>query len=383
MRAARQAGQGLSVADSRPPPSRHSGAPRARRKSGAAVGASGSRAPRSNTGMTGKRPRLLCRRSESSSIAPPVAIDHIDLSRIDLNLLVALDALLDERSVTRAAARVGIGQSAMSSSLARLRRLFDDELLTRAPDGMRPTPRALKIAEPLRATLRQVQALVHREERFDPATVERSFTVSLPDSVEALLGPRLIAQLRRDAPGIRLLLRSVDRTRILDELDADQVDLAIGLFSEGQLHHKQRLLYRDSYVVLFNAALIGLEPPIGLDDYLRFPHVLTSLRETAHGVVDDALALIGRSRTLAVTTPRFLVVPFMVRAAPVIATMHARLATSFANALALSVSPVPVPLDDVAVSMLWHASYDHDPAHRWLRDLLVRLAHEPPAPGII
>ena len=223
-----------------------------------------------------------------------VAIDHIDLSRIDLNLLVALDALLDERSVTRAAARVGIGQSAMSSSLARLRRLFDDELLTRAPDGMRPTPRALKMVEPLRATLRQVQALVHREERFDPATLERTFTVSLPDSVEVLLGPRLIAQLRREAPGIRLLLRSVDRTRVLDELDADRVDLAIGLFSEGQLHHKQRLLYRDSYVVLFNAALIGLQPPIGLDDYLRFPHVLTSLRETAHGVVDDALALIGR-----------------------------------------------------------------------------------------
>ncbi|ACB24390.1 transcriptional regulator, LysR family [Methylobacterium radiotolerans JCM 2831] len=333
--------------------------------------------------MTGTPSRLLCRAAESPSSATPVAIDHIDLSRIDLNLLVALDALLDERSVTRAAARVGIGQSAMSSSLARLRRLFDDELLTRAPDGMRPTPRALRIAEPLRSTLRQVQALVHREEQFDPATVARTFTVSLPDSVEALLGPRLIAQLRRDAPGIRLLLRSVDRTRILDELDADRVDLAIGLFSEGQLHHKQRLLYRDSYVVLFNAALIGLEPPIGLDDYLRFPHVLTSLRETAHGVVDDALALIGRSRTLAVTTPRFLVVPFMVRAAPVIATMHARLATSFASALALSVSPVPVPLDDVSVSMLWHASYDHDPAHRWLRELLVRLAHEPPAPGII
>jgi len=312
-----------------------------------------------------------------------LAIDHIDLSRIDLNLLVALDALLDERSVTRAAARIGVGQSAMSSSLARLRRLFDDELLTRAPDGMRPTPRALKLAEPLRATLRQVQALVHREERFDPATVERSFTISLPDSVEVLLGPRLIAELRREAPGIRLLLRSIERTRILDELDADQVDLAIGFFSEGQIHHKQRLLYRDSYVVLFNADLIGLQPPIGLDDYLRFPHVLTSLRETAHGVVDDALALIGRSRVLAVTTPRFLVVPFLVRAAPVIATMHARLATSFASALSLAVSPVPVALDEVAVSMLWHASYDRDPAHRWLRDLLVRLANEAPAFGML
>ncbi len=168
-----------------------------------------------------------------------MAIDHIDLSRIDLNLLVALDALLDERSVTRAAAaRVGIGQSAMSSSLARLRRLFDDELLTRAPDGMRPTPRALKIAEPLRATSGRCRRWCIGRSGSTRPTVERSFTVSLPDSVEALLGPRLIAQLRRDAPGIRLLLRSVERTRILDELDADQVDLAIGL-SRGQ-HHKQR-----------------------------------------------------------------------------------------------------------------------------------------------
>lgn len=305
-----------------------------------------------------------------------MAIDHIDLARLDLNLLVALDALLQERSVTRAAARIGIGQSAMSASLARLRRLFDDELLTRSPEGMRPTPRAIALAEPLRAVLRSVQALVHQEEHVDPATLERTFTVSLPDSLEILLGPRLIAYLRAHAPGIRLLLRSVEAVRILDELDADRVDLALGFFSKGQVHHKQRLLYRESYVVLFNADLVNLSAPIGLEDYLRFPHVLTSLRETAHGVVDDALAALGRSRVLAVTTPRFLVVPFLVRAAPLLATMHARLATSFAGSLGLSVSPVPVSLAEVSVSMLWHASYDQDPAHRWMRNLLVRLAGE-------
>ncbi|MGV7032476.1 LysR family transcriptional regulator [Methylobacterium symbioticum] len=305
-----------------------------------------------------------------------MTIDHVDLARVDLNLLVALDALLTERSVTRAAARVGIGQSAMSSSLARLRRLLGDELLTRAPEGMRPTPRALALAEPVRRTLRQIQALVRREESFDPRVVERTFTISLPDSTEVLLGPRLLAYLRAEAPGIRLLLRSIDRAHILEELDTDRVDLAIGFASEGQMHHKQRLLYRDSYVCLFDAAQVGLAPPISLEDYLRFPHILTSLRETAHGVVDDALAKLGLSRTLAVTTPRFLVVPFLVRAAPVIATMHARLATYFAGALGLTVSPVPVDLEPVAVSMLWHASYDDDPAHRWLRQVLLRLAGE-------
>lgn len=305
-----------------------------------------------------------------------MTIDHVDLARVDLNLLVALDALLAERSVTRAAARVGIGQPAMSASLARLRRLLGDELLTRAPEGMRPTPRALALAEPVRRTLRQIQSLVRREESFDPRTVERTFTISLPDSTEVLLGPRLLAYLRAEAPGIRLLLRSIDREHILVELDADRVDLGIGFFSEGQMHHKRRLLYRDSYVCLFDAAQVGLAPPISLEDYLRFPHILTSLRETAHGVVDDALAKLGLSRTLAVTTPRFLVVPFLVRAAPVIATMHARLATYFAGAVGLTVSPVPVALDPVAVSMLWHASYDDEPAHRWLRQVLVRLAGE-------
>ncbi|KQP10247.1 LysR family transcriptional regulator [Methylobacterium sp. Leaf99] len=308
-----------------------------------------------------------------------MTIDHVDLTRIDLNLLVALDALLSERGVTRAAARIGIGQSAMSSSLARLRLLFGDELLTRAPEGMRPTPRALALAEPVRTLLRQVQSLVRRDAVFDPRTVTRTFTIGLPDSAEVLLGPRLLAYLRAEAPGISLLLRSIDRIRILQELDADRVDLGIGFFTEGQTHHKRRLLYRDNYLCMFNADLVGITPPISLEDYVRFPHILTSLKETAHGVVDDALAKRGLSRTLAVTTPRFLAVPFLVRSAPVITTMHARLATFFAGALGLSVSPAPVALEDVAISMLWHASYDDDPAHRWLRATILRLteADEP------
>ncbi|CAA2106662.1 Nodulation protein D 2 [Methylobacterium bullatum] len=305
-----------------------------------------------------------------------MTIDHVDLSRIDLNLLVALDALLAERSVTRAAARIGIGQSAMSSSLARLRTTFGDELLTRAPEGMRATPRALALAAPVRTLLRQIQSLVRRDEAFDPRSVTRTFTIGLPDSTEVLLGPRLLAYLREHAPGISLLLRSIDRIRILQELDADRVDLGIGTFSHGQTHHKQRLLYRDRYVCLFNAELVGLEPPISLDDYLRFPHVLTSLKETAHGVVDDALALLGLRRDLAVTTPRFLAVPFLVRSAPVLTTMQERLATLFAGTLGLTVSPAPVALDEVAISMLWHTSYDDDPAHRWLRQTLLALADD-------
>src|SRR5215470_17518221 len=135
-----------------------------------------------------------------------MTIDHINLSRVDLNLLVAFDALLTERSVTRAAARVGLRQSAMSHNLARLRALFGDELLIRGPDGMRPTPRALALIEPVRIALAQITALVSPSQTFDARTTERTFRIGLPDGAEVLLGPALLSYLRESAPGIRLRL---------------------------------------------------------------------------------------------------------------------------------------------------------------------------------
>lgn len=307
-----------------------------------------------------------------------MAIDHANLARLDLNLLVALDALLTERGVTRAAARIGLGQSAMSHNLARLRSLFGDELLTRGPDGMRPTPRALALVEPVRAALSQIQALLVRDGAFDPRTAERSFRIGLPDSVEVLLIPALLSYLSEAAPGIHLRLHNIDSARLLDDLDADRLDLAVGLgvFAEGQAHHKRRLLLTETYLCMFNAARTGIAAPISIEDYVRLPHVLTSLREGERGVVDDALAKLGLKRRVVLTTPRFLAVPFLVARAPVVVTMHARLARFFAEELGLSLSPPPVELQEVAVSLLWHASYDHDPAHAWLRQRIVQLAQE-------
>src|SRR5271170_4127872 len=121
-----------------------------------------------------------------------MVIDHANLAGLDLNLLVAFDALLTERSVTRAAARVGLGQSAMSHNLARLRVLLGDEILTRGPEGMRPTPRALALVTPVRQALADIQALVARPGDFDPATAEQVFRLGVPDSMEVLLMPQLL-----------------------------------------------------------------------------------------------------------------------------------------------------------------------------------------------
>jgi DNA-binding transcriptional LysR family regulator len=308
-----------------------------------------------------------------------IVIDHTNLARIDLNLLVAFDALITERSVTRAAARIGIRQSAMSHTLARLRTLFRDELFTRAPDGIRPTPRALALVEPVQAMLGQILALTAEPAAFEPETAETSFRIGLPDSVEVLLMPSLLAHLQRHAPGIRLRLQVTgDATQLLDDLDADRIDMAfgIGAIHQGRDHHKQRSLLVGDFLCMFNPDLVGIRPPISIEDFVRLPHVLTSLRQGERGVVDDALEKLGLARTIALVTPRFLAVPFLVRGAPVVTTMHAELARLFAGALALSLSPPPVKLPKISISLVWHASYDHDPAHVWLRQTVFRLAAE-------
>jgi LysR family transcriptional activator of mexEF-oprN operon len=303
-----------------------------------------------------------------------MTIDHINLARLDLNLLVAFDALMTERSVTRAAARIGIGQSAMSHNLARLRRLFADELLTRMPDGMRPTPRALSLLEPIRTILGQIECAVLCRDDFDPATAERMFRIGVPDYWEVAVIPSLLERLRSVAPGIRLQLRSTDRFDILEELDADRLDLGIGVFTDGQAQHKRRKLFSDSYLCLFDARQTGLTPPLSLDDYVRTPHVLTSLREDPYGVVDQALKKHKRERTIALVTPRFLSVPFILSKAPVITTMPSRLAHFFAETFGLTISPPPLKLPTFAVSLLWHASYNNDPGHAWLRHTITQLA---------
>lgn len=303
-------------------------------------------------------------------------IDHAYMSQLDLNLLVAFDALLAEGSVTRAAERVGITQPSMSHALGRLRRLFKDELFLRAPDGVRPTPRAKALAGPVRLALSAIQATL-QEGGFDPTQAERSFVLGMPDSVEVALLPRLLAHLEAAAPNIRLRVRTVDRFEVPEQLDRDRLHLAVsGLLTEGAVHHKRRRLYGIDYLVLYDPARLPLQPPLALEDYVAVPHVLGSLRGDAHGVVDDALAPLGLRRTIAVTTPHFAAVPFLLKGARLLSTVPQPAARLFAERFGLVASPVPVALPEVDVAMLWHASYDHDPAHQWLRGTVARLAAE-------
>jgi DNA-binding transcriptional LysR family regulator len=304
-------------------------------------------------------------------------IDHVNLKRLDLNLLVAFDALLTEGSVTRAAERLGVGQPSMSHALGRLRELFRDELFVRAPDGVRPTPRALALADPIRVALSAIQETLLQERGFDPAEAERTFVLGMPDSIEVALLPRLMAHLAAEAPKVRVRIRAIDRFEVLEQLDRDRLHLGVsGLLTEGAVHHKRRRLYGTEYLCLYDPERLPLAPPIALEDYVAVPHVLGSPRGDAHGVVDDALAPLGLRRTIAVATPHFAAVPFVLKGARLLSTVPQPAARIFAERFGLAASPVPVALPEVDVAMLWHASYDHDPAHRWLRGTVARLAVE-------
>ena len=296
-----------------------------------------------------------------------------DLRSLNLNLLVALDVLLAERNVTRAARRLSVGQSAMSAMLAQLRLHFRDELLTRSADGMRPTPRAIALEEPLRAVLRQVRMLLATGRNFEVATAQRTFRIAFLDGVELLFLPALLAKCRAEAPNVRLEVVTFDPEGYASDLDADRLDVAVGFRMAGHAHHKQRKLYRDSYVVLFNARLVGLSSPIKLKDYVRLPHVAVRYRGTSGSAVDEALAAVSARRNVVTWTRRFLVLPELVAAAPVLATTSTKLATSSAAKYGLAVSPVPVEVDSFTANMVWHASYDTDPGHRWLRESLLEI----------
>ena len=185
-----------------------------------------------------------------------------------------------------------------------------------------------------------------------------------------------MARLRREAPSVALRLRPLSQLTILDDLDTGALDLGIGVFGHGQVHHKHRPLYTDSFLCLFNPALLDFPRPISLENYLSVPHVLTSLGDDAHGAVDEALAKLRLKRTVALVMPGFLAVPFVVARAPLITTMPLRLARYFAKAFQLATSPAPVELPSLAVSLLWHGSFDQDPGHIWLRQTISAVAAE-------
>ena len=303
-------------------------------------------------------------------------IDHGNLAKLDLNLLVAFDALMSERHVTRAAERVGVGQSGMSHSLRRLRTLFADELLIRSGVDMVPTPRAREMADAVKCILSEVQTSILSSTAFDPAHARRTFTIGISPSREITLIPKLLASMRADAPGIRLVVQSDSPEDMLRAIDTGMLDLAIGSFADSGVHHKRRLLFEaEGYLCLYDERRIRLPSPISTDDFTKIPQLMVLSTDHASAALDRSLSDLGAIRHVIYQTPHVQAVPFLLREIDAIAVLCRRAALICSETFGLATSPLPFDLPRQDVAAVWHGSLGRDPAHLWLRRKLFDVAN--------
>ena len=291
---------------------------------------------------------------------------EVNLAGIDLNLLVALDALLAERSVTRAADRVGLSQPAMSRALGRLRDLFGDRLLVRTSSGLAPTPRAEALAQRLRAVLMEVGQIVRAPE-FDPATLRGMARIAIPDYLGLLVLPALLRRLEREAPGLDIVL-APPRATTLNELEAGGPDLAIGNFPDVPAGFYGKPVMTDGFACLARRGHPALTEPLTPERFAGLRHALITVRDDrSPGAVDEALGRLGLTRRIALRVPNFLAAPLIVAETDLILTLPRRLAHWLAGRADVQVMEPPLDLGTFTILQLWHERRRDDPEHAWLR----------------
>jgi DNA-binding transcriptional LysR family regulator len=312
-----------------------------------------------------------------------------ELHRIDVNLLVALDALARERSVTKAAERAGVSQSAMSHTLRRLRELFDDPLLVRGRGGMVLTPRAEALAVPLRSGLVSLARTLAEPQAFEPEHASRTFRIVSPDLFDALVLPTLLQRLSRQAPSIDLAVVPTPN-RLSDGLETGDVDLAIypvlldphpfDLGTQVDTELQSRTLFRDSFrcFVRHDHPELTARRRLTLNTYTRLNHILVSPGGEGPGVVDRILHGRGLERRIAVRVPHFATALEVIAQSDLVLTAPSSLSQCTAASTLVS-RPVPLDIPEHAITMIWHPRFTEDPPHRWLRQLMLDATDDVPS----
>lgn len=292
-----------------------------------------------------------------------------DIRHLDLNLLKTLDALLDERSVTRAAERLSLTQPAVSGMLTRLRESFDDPLFVRAQRGIVPTLRALELASPIKQLLVDIEGMLPPL-AFNPASAYMSIKLASTDYALRSVVVPFLSELRQRAPNIRVSVQPIDGQTLQTHLDQGDVDLALVTSGSAGLGIHTTLLFDETYVCMMRADHPdAAEPEMTLDRFCALDHVLVSSSGGAFkGVTDDALARIGRSRRVTVSVTSFLVVPEILRDSDLMAVVPRRLARS-TDGLVL-IEP-PIEISGFTKTLTWHERTHLDAGQRWVRSLLI------------
>jgi DNA-binding transcriptional LysR family regulator len=300
----------------------------------------------------------------------------VHISAIDLNLVVVLRALLDERSVSRAARRLRLSQSATSHALGRLRDVVNDPLFVRTRTGLVPTARAEAMHASLRTSLDALDAALFAHAPFDPAKVKRTFHIRPSDYAECLLMPPLVERLAAVAPGVDIFARSTT-TEPAIALEQGELDLLIQPPRTGEQtggFHMQKL-WDERFVGLVRHDHPLTRGRMTIERFTKAKHVLVAPRgQRGGGAIDDALRQRGLERRIVFTTPSFLAAPQVVAATDLVMILPARLAAVLARSLRLAQFEPPVELPGFEMAMFWHARHDSDPAHAFIREEIARVA---------
>src|SRR5262245_11049951 len=298
----------------------------------------------------------------------------MNLRAIDLNLLVALDALLTERHVSRAAVRIGLSQPAMSNALSRIRTLFRDDILVRTPHGMEPTPRALELAGAVRSVLRQVERTFERESDFDPGNSSLLFRLRMSDVIGFLFLPGIIAALETVAPNVALEISHLPPSETLDALDSDRIDLAVSMGLQHSGAIKEFPILEDRMMCLVRDGH-PLQSKNDLETFLAYRHLRIAMSPTDSRFVENVLASLGRHRDVAINIPHWLLAPTLVRVSDLVAVMPGRLAQSvIREKKGLAIVKLPFATERFDWTIYWHRRHDMRAAHIWLRELIATVA---------
>lgn len=291
------------------------------------------------------------------------------MTRLDLNLLTALDALLAEASVAAAARRLRLSPSAMSRTLARLRAATGDPLLARAGRGMALTPHAESLRAKVRDAAQAAEAALRPAPSLDIATISRLFTIRANESFVEIFGARLVEAAGQEAPSARLRFapKPDKEPRPLRE---GLVDLDIGVLGEQGPELRTQALFRDAFVAVARTGHPLLaKAAMTAEDFAAGRHVVASRRGKLTGPVDDALAALGLKRDIAAYVPNFAAVLAIAEATDLVG-LATRSYVERRNAPGVASFALPMPTREITVSQIWHPRFDADPAHRWLRGLV-------------
>lgn len=300
---------------------------------------------------------------------------------LDLNLLRVFDAVMTEQNLTRASNRLAMTQPAVSNALRRLRDALGDELLIRTAHGVKPTPRAENLWPAVRRALTELEEAIAPEQTFDIASAQTTFRMAMADATAALWLPALVRSIEREAPGITIRMVPLTTREPRPMLLRGDIDLAVGFFpgvvaqlaggqgtSVSPIRHEQ--LYSGQYVCVMRKNHPLAQGELTLDDYCSANHLLVSFSGRAHGLVDEALAQVGRERRILLTVNQFFTAGRVVATSDLITVLPRHLIASTGITGALITKELPFAMPNMHIDMLWHERDTRNPAHKWLRSHL-------------